>query len=255
MKYLISTLIFFSFLFSQGQSNPDDLNENEKATATKFEIKVLNKTVLQRSFLIHKGIKKTHIISVGTPSKINYSYDLSQGTLLQVWKGKFLDATKMWKSRGEQQLAIPIEKVISIHGTPDFSILKNNTEKWPSLNNSKSKYKQLGYEIDSKGNPEFRIELNGNLITNSFEPLQRKIGLKRIISTISKKTIWHKVAEGDAIKKIKKGSYEIKGEYNYVVKISKHKKYKTTIRKSSGKEELLVEIPSGNQKITYTILW
>jgi len=262
MKYLVCTLIFFSFLFSYSQevSNPDDLpgkgiQENSNQKMVEFEIKVLNEPVLQRSFLLHRGIKKTHTISVGSSAKTHYSYDLSQGSLLQVWSGRFLDATKMWKSRGEQQLGVPIEKVISLHGNPDFYLLQNDKETWPKTMTSEVKYKQLGYELDKKGNPIFMMELNGSLIKSSCVPLKRKRGLKRTISIQSKEIIWHKIAEGDLIKKSRNGSYRIETESNYFVKISKSKKYNTIVRKSAGKDELLVEIPNGKHKIRYTILW
>src|SRR5690606_13954751 len=36
-----------------------------------------------RSYLLFKGGKRTHVISVGNPNHTNYSYDLKQGSILQ----------------------------------------------------------------------------------------------------------------------------------------------------------------------------
>jgi hypothetical protein len=55
---------------------------------------------LLRSFLNFNNKKRTHVISVGSPQQVNYSYDLKQGALLQVWNGPFVDATEMWEQRG-----------------------------------------------------------------------------------------------------------------------------------------------------------
>jgi len=53
--------------------------------------------ITQRGFWMHEGQKRTHCIAVGNPQGIHYSYDLESGSLLQVWNGDFMDATKMWQ--------------------------------------------------------------------------------------------------------------------------------------------------------------
>ena len=73
-----------------------------------IEVKANAEPVLQRSFAFHLGKKKTHVIQVGDPAGLHYSYDLKQGAILQVWRGKFLDATQMWDNRGEPQTSEPL---------------------------------------------------------------------------------------------------------------------------------------------------
>lgn len=73
-----------------------------------IEVKANAEPVLQRSFAFHLGKKKTHVIHVGDPAGLHYSYDLKQGAILQVWRGKFLDATQMWDNRGEPQTSEPL---------------------------------------------------------------------------------------------------------------------------------------------------
>jgi len=73
-----------------------------------IEVKANAEPVLQRSFAFHQGKKKTHVIQVGDPAGLHYSYDLKQGAILQVWRGKFLDATQMWDNRGEPQTSEPL---------------------------------------------------------------------------------------------------------------------------------------------------
>jgi hypothetical protein len=73
-----------------------------------IEVKANAEPVLQRSFAFHLGKKKMYIIQVGDPAGVHYTYDLKQGAILQVWRGKFLDATQMWDNRGEPQTSEPL---------------------------------------------------------------------------------------------------------------------------------------------------
>lgn len=218
-------------------------------------IKTSTETVLQRSFLVHEGNKRTHCISVATPVGINYAVDLAFGSLIQAWSGGFLDVTKMWHARGGQQLGSPIGlPIISIHGSPDFSYLKNKKTNWPDSIPSNVTYRQLGYELDESGFPIFSMELNGSVISNKFIPSDTLRRLKRIISTNSDKDIWHKLGEGSVIEELPDNVYAI-DDKNYFVDFSGNEKLKPVIRQLLGIDELVVKIPEGDQNLTYTISW
>ena len=225
-----------------------------KSIDNTFVIDASNETVMQRGFVMHKKIKKTHTISVGSPKNIHYTFDLAFGSLIQVWGGKFLEVSEMWAGRGSQQTGVPLGLPIAMHGAPDFAYLENTKSNWPDSIPSNTTYKQLSYELDNLGNPTFSTQLNGSVITNSFVPIDSLRSLKRIISTKSIKEIYHKLAEGSIIEKLANGVYAI-DDRNYFLDLTDKNKYIPVIRKSSGKEELLVKIPAGNQKITYTITW
>ena len=229
-------------------------DENEKKKTTPIEIEVSNETVMQRGFLMHKDVKKTHCISVGTTNKVNYSYDLANGSLLQVWRGKFLDVTKMWYGRGGEQLGSPIGTPILFSGNPAIAILENENSVWPDAIIDADNYKQLGYELDNDGNPSFLTELHGSLIRSSFIPLDDSRGLRKVISVEAKATIWHKIAEGSTIEKLSNNSYLI-DDKNYFVELSEANQQELAIRTSEGKKELLVKIPVGKKEINYTIIW
>ncbi len=81
-----------------------------------IELKANAEPVFQRSFAFHRGAKKTHVIHVGDPSGMHYSYDLKQGAMLQVWRGPFLNATQMWENRGEPQTAEPLGVSVTLDG-------------------------------------------------------------------------------------------------------------------------------------------
>ncbi len=218
-------------------------------------IKASDETVLQRSFLIHRGNKRTHCISVATPEGINYAVDLAFGSLIQTWSGGFLDATKMWHARGGQQLGTPVgQPVLSVHGCPDFTLLENDMTSWPDSIPANVTYKQLGYQLDRQGAPTFSMSLDGSVISNKFIPSDSLRQLERIIITDADKEIWHKLGEGVIIDALPGNIYAI-DDKNYFVDFSTNENLTPTIRQVSGKEELLVKIPKGSQIINYTITW
>lgn len=213
-----------------------------------------NEAVIQRSFLMHKGKKRTHCISVGTSQKINYAFDLQFGSLLLVWGGGFLDVTKMWHSRGNQQLGDPVGMPITIHGDPDFAFLKNDNSIWPDSIPNHSVYQQLGYELDSTGNPKFFYKINGSVLSNKFLPSTTDRSLERIITANNEVEIWHKIAEGNIIEKLPDGTFAI-NDKNYFIDFSGNSGVHPIIRNKKGKDELIVKIPKGNQEIKYSIIW
>jgi len=220
----------------------------------KVHIEVADEAVLQRGFLMHKGVKRTHVISVGTPQDIHYSYDLANGSLLQFWGGSFLDATGMWVGRGPEQLGSPIGDPLVSFGGPDFAYLKNRRAAWPDSIPTNSTYKQLGYELDTQGNPTFSIEIDGAVITNQLLPSIGSRSLNRVITTNSEEEIWHKLGEGDIIESLSDGRY-IMVDKAYFIQLESSELYKPLIRESNGKAELLVKIPAGTQEFAYTLIW
>ncbi|MDN5216849.1 DUF1080 domain-containing protein [Fulvivirgaceae bacterium BMA12] len=239
----------------QGLHAPQSVISGQGNEPDAIVIKALDETVLQRSFLMHRGSKRTHCISVATPEGINYAVDLAFGSLIQTWNDGFLDATKMWHARGGQQLGTPIGfPVLSIHGYPDFALLKNDKTNWPDSIPANVTYKQLGYRLDRQGAPTFSMALDGSVISYKFIPSDTIRQLERIISTDADKDIWHKLGEGTIIDALPDNIYAI-DDKNYFVDFSGNENLTPTIRQASGKEELLIKIPKGSHMITYTITW
>lgn len=214
-----------------------------------------NAPITQRSFIIHKGVKRTHCIAVGLTEKLNYSLDLATGSLLQVWGGDFFNTTQMWDNRGEEQIGEPSGFIVSSHGELDFALLDNNEDEWPNLNENTS-FKSLGYEFNNKQIPAFSFQLDEAKITYKFTAsTDEKRGLNRFIEVNSKKKdIWHKIADGNSIKKLNNNTYVINNE-SYYINFLNNETAKPIIRSSNGNDELLIKIPKGNSTINYTIIW
>lgn len=208
--------------------------------------------IVQRSFLRHHDEIRTHCISVGTPEGIHYSYDMNLGALLSVWSGDdFFDSTLMWTSRGGEQFGRTQAFAMPMFGYSEFASLKDTDTPWVPINEAT---KFIGYDFDSNGRPIFTSVVEGTTITNEFSPIVEHRGINRIIKTNGKKKLFHKINEGESIKLLEDGTYMINDD-SYFIKFSDKKSLKPFIRKSNGKEELLVKIPSGKQTINYTIIW
>lgn len=72
-------------------------------------------TPVLRSFIqLPNRDKISHAVSVSGKSGIHFSYDLSTSQLIQVWRGKFLDATPMWNNRGNG-VSLPLGVVTTLN--------------------------------------------------------------------------------------------------------------------------------------------
>jgi hypothetical protein len=228
---------------------PKRNNNSESVTIALDE-----ETVLQRGFFNHGDRKRTHVISVGSPQDVHYAFDLSFGSLLQVWGGGFLDVTKMWVGRGGEQLSVPVGIAVSSHGDPDFAFLEDENTVWPDTVSANGDYRQVGYKLDKGGNPTFSTKIGDSKVTNKFIPSDKLRRLDRVITTDTKEAIWHKIGEGSMIEKLSENIYAI-DDKSYFVDFSGNGELKPVIRQSDGKDELLVQIPAGSNKITYQLTW
>ncbi len=219
-----------------------------------YSIKVDSEPITQRSFWMHEGEKRTHCISVGMPQRIHYTYDLNTGSLLQVWSGDFMDATKMWQGRGEKQLGEPIGFIVSLHGDPEFALLENKDSQWPDHLIENREFRQQGYEFDAQGIPIFLYQINGSNVTNKMVPSNTERSLTRIVTIDGSSGLWYKVADGEHIQKLPDGTFIVNDE-SYYVEFDKNSNLKPMIRNNGGRDELLVQVPAGTQNINYNIIW
>jgi len=233
---------------------PGSLDLSGEKPDENIMVKVDNGSVAQRSFLMHNGAKRTHCISVGTPQKIHYAYDLMFGSLLKVWSGDFLDATQMWHQRGEKQLGVPAGFTVSFHGSPEFAQLENESSEWPEGVDENSNMKQSGYEFNENRVPVFSSQIGSNKILDKMVPSKTLRMLHRTIEVSGTEEIWHKVAAGESIEKLPDGTYIINDE-SYFIDFSDGSSLSPVVRQTDGIDELLVKIPAGEQLVEYSIIW
>jgi len=230
------------------------LAKRERKPNKSMQVRAKKEAIVQRSFLRHRGETRTHCVSVGTPEGIHYAYDMNLGSLLSVWSGDdFFDATQMWSARGFEQFGRTGSFTMPMFGYTEFALLKDSISPWV-YKNENSKF--VGYDLEKNGRPILTSIIEGTKITNEFSPVLELgyRGLNRIITTKGTKELFHKINEGESIKLLEDGTYIINGE-SYFVKFSNENSLKPFIRHSNGMDELLVEVPSGEQTINYTIIW
>jgi hypothetical protein len=236
------------------------LSESSAGSTPRRYFRVVNPILLNpgsepyllRSYLAFGDKKRTHAISVGNPNQTNYSYDLKQGALLQIWRGPFADVTGMWESRGEPQLAMPLGAVTGLSMAPSFAILDDPNSAWPDS----IPFEQLhnkGYSLDKSKNPTFHYEYSGFNVDDKISTVENGESLKREVNVSNAPdNLYFRVASGKSVEPMGNGLYLIDGK-SYYIKIDE--RLKPTIRTSHEVEELLVAFKKGLSSLDYSIIF
>lgn len=216
------------------------------------EIKVTDDTKWQRSFTMYKGRKKTHVIHVGMPGGLNYSYNLNQGSFLHAWRGKFLDATLMWHDRGEPQLGAPMGVVVVQNNMFPLALLPDaNATFSDSLGTQDLQYK--GYVLQKTGTttfPVFQYNYKGLKVKDTAIPQANNQGIVRKITVEgTNANLYALVAEGEAIVSLGNERYGIDNQQYYVEILGNQKAF---IRDNKGKKQLVVALNNASA-ISYQI--
>lgn len=206
-----------------------------------------------RSFMDIPGEKRlVHALSAGSKEQAHYTYDLDNGSLFQVWRGGFLDATPMWHSRGDGSSRPRTHPVFLGSPVPSVAQLESPQADWPS-DTSGSGFKCLGYLMGTENEPVFRYRTWGVEITDAPQALDQGIGIARKITV--KRTqqddvpLYHLVARAGQIRKIGPGLYLI-GDNVWYVRVGG--RAKPILRRKDGALELLLPL---NKEISYSILF
>jgi hypothetical protein len=211
---------------------------------------------LVRSFMMHDGKKKTHVISVGYPGGMNLSYDLNQAALLQTWKGPFLNATDMWHERGEPQTAAPLGAAIVLPGRCALALLDNPSAPLPDTLNDRTEIMYNGYTLDNGRKPVFSYSLKGLGFTDLFTPDMTGQSLVRTLqwdAIPAGKTLVLRLAAASVITPLGNNGYAIGDQQYYMQLLSG--KAKPEIREAGGKKELLLKLEPGTSQVQYSIIW
>jgi hypothetical protein len=204
--------------------------------------------IVHRSFMdIPDGPRVVHSANVGSPKQLHYSFDMDNGTVYQLWRGNFLDATAMWNGRGDGS-STPIGSRLLL-SMPKQSILQLNT-----INDSVSKdtlFTTKGYEIDKQKNTTFRYTIHGAEVKDLLEVSGNGDALKRTI-TISNNpgNLYMNIAEGKVIENSSKGWYTI-DDHSYYIRIDNAESV-PVIKNVNGCNVLIAPIKN---TISYSILY
>ncbi len=215
----------------------------ERVPAPLIAVQSTNTPEIVRSFMEHNNKKLTHVLSVGDPHQVHYSYDLLQGGLLQVWKGDFLNATEMWYERGEPQTATALGAAITLAGNcPVYE---------PTITkDSITAYTYKGYTLDQSSLPTFKYEYKQQKITDQLRVDNNRKGLNRTITIEGAiQNTFIRIAQDPSIKPMGNGLYVV-GDHRYFISVDPS--IITSIENYLGQQVLLVPASS---KINYSIIW
>jgi Domain of Unknown Function (DUF1080) len=209
------------------------------------------KPYLLRSFLNYGDRKLTHVISYGNPNQLNYSYNLKQGALFQVWRGNFLDVTDMWHERGEPQLARPRGSIILLSNAPALAVLKDAAAAWPD-SVAFDDFQNKGYTLDENRNPAFEYVFNGIAVTDKISGQQPQ-SLSRTISVAdAPEGLYCRLAAASGIEMIDRNLYAV-GDRSYFIQLGEG--FKPLIRATPAGKELLVPLDKKSGPLTYSIIF
>ena len=201
-----------------------------------------------RGYVNYGDEKRTHALSVGDPSGVNYSYDLMEGSLLKVWRGGFADVANMWVGRGHSQLLLPQNAATTLQASIPIASLSSSTTGWPSFRSDK--YKNKGYSITDSGHPAFKFDFDKMKITDSFSPSPAGNLNRSVKINGTGKNHYYKIASGEQIIKMDNELYSIAGEYY----INAEDDSNWSLRDGKGGQELIVPVQDGSN-INYEIIW
>ena len=201
-----------------------------------------------RSFVNYKDEKRTHVISVGDPQGVHYSYDLTRGSLLKVWKGGFADVTEMWEGRGIDQLLMPQEMSVELNDHIIASPLTNEASPYSlKINNDIT---PQGYRIDDNKRPIFIYTYQNLTLEDLYQPSALTNGLQRTLSINGESNLYSRAARAEHIEKVNDEFYTV-GGYYYFKNIGESQ---PILRKVDGVMELIYPLEK-DKKIVYSIFW
>lgn len=204
-----------------------------------------------RSFITYKGKPKTHVISVGDPKQVHYTFDLNQASLIKCWRGVFADASAMWHERGEAQLLQPGNFTIEPADGLPMNLLKSENDSWKP--GDSTSYKFTRYTVDKNGYPSFHYKYGDMAFEDVIAPADDSLHLTRTIVASGKanSNMWYRIASGKAITQMPDGLYSIGGEFYLKLEEAKD------VRISSSGNELIAPLLKNEDVTTikYSIIW
>lgn len=220
-------------------------------------VNVEDRTKIIRSFAMHDGEKRTHVVNVGTPAGINFNYDMGQAALLHAWEGPFINANEMWIDRGEPQIAKPAGPTITFDGKPITAMGVGTRSAWPD-SISWDQLRVRGYSISEEGLPVFKYSLGDVSVEDRFEGSAEDRHLVRTVqfqAPDQQTDLWFHLASGKVI---------IQNGNEYVVD---DRSYYLNVTDSAGSDPQIIQTDTGDDlripvlddetvtEIEYEIIW
>lgn len=215
-----------------------------------------------RSFMDYTEGEKSrripHAISVGNQSGLHFTYDPDRATMVQGWKGDFLDATPMWQDRGDGS-SRPRGAVEITGGNAGMATSADSQTAWPEEIPADLGYHFTGYttEVDNDANPVFHYQLGEATITDEWKAGDATAGWERhmMIEGAVPTGALLRIASGTAIIKTAapKGMTMYEIDQRYYARIPSG--VKTKIIERGGLQYLIVDLSDQQAPLIYNLIW
>ncbi|HZF66079.1 MAG TPA: family 16 glycoside hydrolase [Chitinophagaceae bacterium] len=208
-------------------------------------------TILRSFMDLPGGPRLVHAVNVGSPDQVHYTYDLDYGSLVQIWRGGFLDATPMWHSRGDGS-SRPYGAVKHL-GKPRFVVGRLSSPQDPWQQDSVGTgFRPKGYTLDEADRPTFRYQIYGSSVSDATRVIDGGQGIQREITVQNPgPNMYVRLAEANKIETVSNGVYLV-DDKSYYLRVNDAGGATPIIRNVSGKQELILPIQN---KISYSILF
>ncbi|MEM6376907.1 MAG: family 16 glycoside hydrolase [Bacteroidota bacterium] len=213
-----------------------------------------NRARLLRSFVDFKmphmetAKKITNAINVGDPTGVHYTFDLKQGSVVQVWRGDFLNMTPMWYNRGNG-----VSRALGVveHLTPDVQFMHRQDNGSLALTFQDGAYKFRSYKVDQDNRPTFNYQAYGLDISDQILPSSDQKSLERRLKIQGNPSegLSFNLAHGETLTKVDKQLYRV--EDRYFIQTTAPVKIEDL---PDGRKALVLPI-KGAQDLDYTIIW
>lgn len=204
-----------------------------------------------RSFMdLPGGPRVVHAVSVGSAQQVHYTYDMDKGSIVQVWRGKFLDATPMWYDRGDGS-SRPLGSGLRF-GKPMFTLssLSSPQASWTE-DTTGSGFVPKGYLIDENDLPTFRYKIFGATVQDAIRVMDNGHGLQRELTVLNAPPgLYARLGWGSSIEVVN-NMYLVDNKSFYISQITGGEA-KPIIRDANGGKELIIPV---KDKITYSIVY
>ncbi|MGB3800455.1 MAG: PA14 domain-containing protein [Lewinella sp.] len=190
--------------------------------------------------------KRTHVINVGEADGPHYSYDLQNGSLLQVWRGPFVDVSEMWEGRGEPQVVRALGPAVAFDGRPQWT---GDGGSWPE---ESTDLRHRRYELDGDGRPTFFFDVGNNgQVSDRFIPTDS--GLERTLTNAEGETLLTNIAAASDIRETAPGVFETVNP-GLNIQVLELASGGLRLLNGEGTKRLVAELPPG-EHLTYSITW
>lgn len=204
-------------------------------------------------FTNYNGEKRTHTLSVGFDEGIHYSYDLQSGALLKFWRDPFVDLSRMWVGRGNEQLLVPMNVAIEdLAGSP-LTVSEADKDFFNRDNAVRD------YNLNSDGEPIFHTGFSGITIEDYIHPEENSMGFIRSLKFSSEGEVDYAsaiIAKNRSIDRLSDALFRIGG--HYYIEITEDGVDDVTITEiDNSQKTLTIPVLQGTNQteIEYLLIW